>query len=71
MAEKRREICECKNCGNEAEMIITCTLPEEELESAETAAPAEKDAETSSSQKKKHKMTCTQCGNEADIWINE
>lgn len=71
MAEERREICECKNCGNEAEMIITCSLPDEEPETTETPAPAETKSTGPATNKKKHKMTCTQCGNEADIWIND
>jgi len=29
MAEKKfKQVCECKNCGNEAEMVITCSLEE-------------------------------------------
>ena len=37
MAEKRfKQVCECKNCGNEAEMVITCSLEEEK---AVTATP--------------------------------
>ena len=71
MAEERREICECKNCGNEAEMIITCTLPDEEPEQAEAAAPAEKKTEASEPVKKKQKITCTHCGNEAEMWLDE
>lgn len=24
----RKEVCKCENCGNEAEMVVTCTLPD-------------------------------------------
>ena len=28
MPEKQfKQVCECKNCGNEAEMVVTCSLP--------------------------------------------
>ena len=37
MAEKKfKQICECTNCRNEAEMTLTCNLVEEV---AEKAAP--------------------------------
>ena len=36
MAEKTfKQVCECKNCGNEAEMVVTCSLEEHQVESAE------------------------------------
>jgi hypothetical protein len=35
MAEKKfKQVCGCKHCGNEAEMEITCTLPEEKAADA-------------------------------------
>ena len=31
MAEKKiKQVCKCENCGNEAEMMITCSLEEHE-----------------------------------------
>ncbi|MBI9075477.1 MAG: hypothetical protein JEZ02_08720 [Desulfatibacillum sp.] len=59
MAEKTKkfkQVCKCENCGNEAEMIITCSLVEVEESPEEDG-------------KQKGHATCTQCGNEADIWV--
>ena len=53
-----RQVCACEKCGNEAEMIITCTL-----EPVETEAAEEK-------KKSKGHATCTKCGNEADMWVD-
>ena len=62
MAEKKfKQVCECEKCGNEAEMLITCHLEEEE------PAPAAKDPEK---KKVKGHGVCTTCGNEADMWID-
>ncbi len=61
----KKEVCKCENCGNEAEMVVTCTLPDaddidKKTEPAAAAAP----------KKVKGTATCTQCGNEADMWID-
>ena len=64
----KRQVCKCENCGNEAEMEITCTLPEETPQAAAPAPPAA--PETPPSQKVKGQATCTHCGNEADMWID-
>jgi len=64
-----KQVCTCKNCGNEAEMIITCTLeptPEDSTESAADEHAKHQDAK----QKVKGSGTCTECGNEADIWVD-
>jgi transcription elongation factor Elf1 len=58
----RKQVCSCKNCGNEAEMVVTCNLPEAV---PETPAPA---AEAGG--RVKGSATCSHCGNEADIWID-
>jgi hypothetical protein len=66
MTEKKfKQVCECENCGNEAEMTITCKLiPEEDsTPKAKPAAPAEK--------RIKGHAVCSQCGGEADIWIDD
>ncbi|MDH3358184.1 MAG: hypothetical protein OET81_01385 [Desulfobacteraceae bacterium] len=65
MAEKKfKQVCKCENCGNEAEMMITCTLEEHTKEHVEpSTAPAEKS-------KTKGHAVCTHCGNEADMWID-
>ncbi|SHJ82308.1 hypothetical protein SAMN02745216_02348 [Desulfatibacillum alkenivorans DSM 16219] len=54
--KKFKQVCKCEKCGNEAEMIITCSLVEVEEH------PEEKE-------KQKGHATCSQCGNEADIWV--
>lgn len=64
MAEKKvKRVCECKNCGNESEMEITCHLEEEEEHASETPAAEDK-------KKVKGHGVCTSCGNEADMWID-
>lgn len=57
MAEKR-EMCACTNCGNEAEMVVTCELVEVQ--------------ETPQIKKKQERQTrtCTVCGNEADMIVD-
>ncbi len=63
MTEKRQmmEVCKCENCGNEAEMIVTCEfVPAEDLE--KKAAGVEK--------QEKKSFTCESCGSEADMIID-
>jgi hypothetical protein len=63
---EKRQVCKCENCGNEAEMVITCTLPEVE-------APKVKDPEVKNppeSKRVKGIGICTHCGNEADMWLD-
>ncbi len=63
MTEKREmmEMCSCENCGNEAEMIVTCELvPVEDPE--KKAAGVEK--------QEKRSFTCENCGNEADMIVD-
>jgi hypothetical protein len=61
----KKQVCKCVNCGNEAEMEITCTLPD-------APSPKTADSKTQSTESKKIKgtATCKHCGNEADIWID-
>ncbi len=64
----KKQVCKCENCGNEAEMEITCTLPDAPPDSSpKAAAPAKPAAEP---QKIKGTAHCAQCGNEADMWID-
>mgnify|MGYP001824951283 CR=1 FL=1 len=64
----KRQVCKCENCGNEAEMVVTCALPEDTPTAATTPPPESSSAPPS--QKVKCQATCTQCGNEADMWID-
>ncbi len=63
MTEKRQmmEVCKCENCGNEAEMIVTCELipVEDEAKKAEGVEKQEKKS-----------FSCTSCGSEADTIVD-
>ena len=63
-----KQVCTCENCGNEAEMIVTCSLePVEETPEVQAALGSE----PQSAQKKiPGQATCTHCGNEAEILID-
>jgi len=67
MVEKKfKQVCHCKNCGNEAEMMITCSLePEEEVQKVES-----KSAPQAIKQQTKGHAVCSHCGNEAEIWLD-
>lgn len=65
MAEKKfKHVCECENCGNEAEMVVTCTLADESAEAAPPKVVSEDQGKT------KGHAVCTHCGGEADIWLD-
>jgi len=67
MTEKVTRVCKCENCGNEAEMVVTCSLPD----AAETPPAAESTKKTPAAPRKvKGTATCSHCGNEADMWID-
>jgi len=72
MTEKKfKQVCECENCGNEAEMTITCRLiPEEDINDdtseSKPLPPAEHKHE-----RIKGQAVCSRCGSEADIWIDD
>ena len=65
----KKQVCRCENCGNEAEMHITCSLPEAVEAKTEEPAPPTPPAAVST-EKVKGTATCTHCGNEADMWID-
>lgn len=67
---EKKEICQCKNCGNEAEMIFTCTLPETTADSGITAQRPSSDVDKQKKKQAKGTATCTHCGNEAEMWID-
>lgn len=67
MEKTVKKVCQCHNCGNESEMTITCSLPEEMVDDAEASV----EKETISEEKKvKGTAVCQHCGNEADMWID-
>ena len=65
----KKEICKCENCGNEAEMVVTCSLPDVNANNDAKHDP-DSDQKTASPKKVKGSATCTNCGNEADMWID-
>ena len=65
----RKEVCKCENCGNEAEMVVTCSLPDVEAED-DAVSVSDSLQETRSEKSVKGTATCTHCGNEADMWID-
>jgi ribosomal protein S14 len=65
MTEKKfKQVCKCENCGNEAEMMVTCSLEKHEEKPIEPSTAAEKKSKT------KGHAVCSHCGNEADMWID-
>jgi len=65
----KKEVCKCENCGNEAEMVVTCSLPDVEAENDTTSA-SDSSQETGVEKRVMGTATCTNCGNEADMWID-
>ena len=65
----KKEVCKCENCGNEAEMVVTCSLPDVEAEVGAVSASGSSQ-ETESEKRVMGTATCTNCGNEADMWID-
>jgi DNA-directed RNA polymerase subunit M/transcription elongation factor TFIIS len=70
MPEKKfKQVCECEKCGNEAEMMITCSLVPEEDKPEEKMEEAKVLKEKKPGTVEGHAV-CTRCGSEADIWID-
>ncbi len=59
-----KQVCECKNCGNEAEMEITCYLPQVDTDTSTESA------DDTHTHRVKGSATCSHCGNEADMWVD-
>jgi len=64
-----KQECHCQNCGNEAEMTITCELKPQEEEAVEGQHSLNLSWKELPG-KPKGEAVCTQCGNEADIWLD-
>ena len=64
----RKQVCRCVHCGNEAEMVFTCSLPDAQ-------AAADKPGDSAARREEPAKRvravgTCAHCGNEADMWVD-
>jgi hypothetical protein len=67
--KKLTRVCRCENCGNEAEMVVTCSL--EDVDTPHQHDTSSGKPEKKSAEKKiKGSATCKNCGNEADMWID-
>jgi thymidine kinase len=62
-----KKVCRCENCGNEAEMMITCSLPSADEDQTREDA---KSGNQESPKQVKGTAVCSHCGNEADMWID-
>ena len=62
--KKVKQVCKCEHCGNEAEMVVTCSLEDIEATAAGAGSPEP------GKQKVKGTATCSHCGNEADMWVD-
>jgi len=70
MNEKTRtikQVCRCENCGNEAEMNVTCSWEDFERKEKQKAQARDK---TGASHRVRGTGTCSHCGNEADMWVD-
>jgi DNA-directed RNA polymerase subunit M/transcription elongation factor TFIIS len=67
-----KQVCKCTNCGNEAEMVVTCSLEDvEPVDDEGRQGPAAAASEASGAHRRvKGTGTCTHCGNEADMWVD-
>ncbi len=70
MEETKKQVCECKNCGNEAEMVVTCTLVDD-VDASKTPPAKDTSGKAPRKMRKKQSITCTHCGNEAEMWLDE
>jgi len=65
MQEKKfKQVCACKNCGNETEMVVTCSLEDCEAAAADPVVVDKKEG------KIKGHAICTNCGGAVDIWLD-
>ena len=63
MEPRKTLVCNCENCGNEAEMTIKSEEIFLEPKPTKTMAPL-------APKQLKRTITCTQCGNEADMIVD-
>ena len=67
--KKVKQTCTCKDCGNESEMVITCTLEDIHEHTGKTPSDVPEKPKAPK-QRVKGSGTCTHCGSEADMWID-
>ena len=65
----KKEVCKCENCGNEAEMVVTCTLLDGDADPKQVDASDDL-IKPEAEKRVKGTATCTHCGNESDMWID-
>lgn len=65
---EKKQVCRCENCGNEAEMVFTCTL--EDVEQSKMPEETINGKASQHTHQVKGSATCSQCGSEADMWID-
>ncbi len=68
MTKTINQNCLCENCGNEADMELTCSF--DEWEKAMKAKEQKKKDTSVEDKKVKGTGTCSNCGSEADMWID-
>lgn len=69
--KKVKQVCKCTNCGNEAEMTVTCSLEEEDGQGLEQKQPAVAASEAEEAHRRvRGTGTCSHCGNEAEMWVD-
>jgi hypothetical protein len=68
MKEKFKQTCECKNCGNESDMTIHCSLEHEAHNIPKIETKADNNDGT---QNTKDQTVCSLCENEANIWLDK
>ncbi len=61
-----KQVCKCENCVNEAEMVVTCSLEDNQ---PEVTAKPPKIVPKEEGKTKGHAV-CSHCGGEADIWLD-
>jgi DNA-directed RNA polymerase subunit M/transcription elongation factor TFIIS len=68
---EKKQVCKCENCGNEAEMVVTCSLPDDDRQVDSSAADTHKvQGRARGESQVKGTATCTHCGNEAEMWVD-
>jgi len=71
MVEKSfKQVCACTHCGNEAEMVVTCSLEDHQHQNDQSTPPRIVTGKDQSEGHIKGHAVCSHCGGEADIWLD-